>query len=98
MTALRFYKTYRRLKARLSKALWDVIEGFGDDGYGDVIDSFPLFGRERAEKALKGEIEGESRDQYQGENYIGMSLENALFEYYASSCRFECSPEAHDPF
>ena len=64
--ALSFVRTYRVKSDALYRPLFDVIEGFGDDGYGDVLDSFPLFGKKRYEKALNGEIEGTSEAQYQG--------------------------------
>jgi len=35
-----FLVAYENMSSSISKPLWDVIEGFGDDGYGDVIDSF----------------------------------------------------------
>jgi hypothetical protein len=81
-----FVKAYEEMSGKISKPLWDVIEGFGDDGYGDVIDSFLLFGKERYLKALEGEIEGKSEDQYQGENYMSMHLENDLEEKFAIGC------------
>jgi hypothetical protein len=79
---LSFVKTYEVKKGALYRPLFDVIEGYGDDGYGDVLDSFPLFGRKRYEMALNGEIEGDSEDQYQGENYIRMTLEDQTFEKF----------------
>jgi len=85
--ALRFVKTYRASTKAIYKPLFDVISGYGDDGYGDILDSFPLFGRERYEKALEGKLEGDSKAQYQGENYVAMSLDNAIYELYAMSCR-----------
>jgi len=78
--AIRYIKTYDIKVSALYRPLFGVIEGCGDDGYGDVLDSFPLFGRERYEKALKGEIVGTSEEQYQGENYISMSLTDALYD------------------
>jgi hypothetical protein len=82
-----FVKTYEEKVHDLYGSLFDVIEGFGDDGFNDLIDSFPLFGRVRYEKALKGEIEGTSRQQYQGENYIRTALYYGAVKYYGSVCR-----------
>jgi len=87
MDVLRFLKTYEAKVGALYKPLFKVIEGYGDDSYSDMIDSFPLFGRERYEKALKGEIEGDSENQYQGENYIRTTMDNALNEKFAGVCR-----------
>lgn len=81
---VRFIKTYESKVAALYKPLNEVIEGYGDDGYGDILDSFPLFGREKYEKALKGEIKG---DPYQGENYIKMKLTDAAFEKFGQTLK-----------
>ena len=95
-TALQFVKTFQEKSSKLYKPLFDVIKGFGDDGYGDILDSFLLFGQERYEKALKGEIVGSSEDQYQGENYFSMSLDDALYEVYAQSCQSDLAPDFED--
>jgi hypothetical protein len=81
-----FVKAYEEMSGKLSKPLWNVIEGYGDDGYGDIIDSFLLFGKERYMKALEGVIEGEPDAQFQGENYMGTHLEDDLQEKFARSC------------
>jgi len=86
---LRFIKTYRTMSEKLYEPLFKVVEGFGDDGYGDILDSFPLFGRKRYEAALEGKIEGDSEDQYQGENYIETSLESEAFSLFCSHYRYE---------
>jgi hypothetical protein len=86
-TAISFSKTYKSLTDRLSKSLWDTIEGFGDDGYGDCIDSFPLYGKDAVVRGLKGELDG--LDPYQGENYVRMSLQNAIEELYPISCNYD---------
>jgi len=88
-TLLRFVATYSRKKNKLYKPLFDVIQGFGDDSYGDILDSFPLLGRKRYEAALEGWIEGDSDAQYQGENYVEMGLESEAFKFFRSYCRFE---------
>jgi len=84
---LRFVKTYNKKVSALYRPLFDVISGFGDDGYGDLLDSFPLWGRKRYEMALNSEIEGENEEQYQGENYFRMRLEQAVFEKFCSISR-----------
>jgi hypothetical protein len=86
-TAIAFSKMYDDLKSKLSKALWDEIEGYGDDGYGDCIDSFPLYGEAAVQRALGGNLDG--LNPYQGENYVGMSLDNAIEEFYPISCRYD---------
>jgi hypothetical protein len=78
MIAVSFVVTYEVMVAALYKPLFDVVDDQGDDGFGDVLDSFPLFGEERYNMALQGEIEGETAEQYQGENYIRMNLTNGL--------------------
>jgi hypothetical protein len=90
---LRFIKTYEELCGKIYTALYNVIEGFGDDSYGDIIDSFPLFGEESVNKALDGEIEGSSEDQYQGENYVKTTLRDTIYEKYAIACKYEHSKE-----
>jgi len=98
-TAMRFVKTYNEKSHALYKPLYDVIKNCGDDGYGDILDSFPLFGQERYELALKGEIVGTQKEQDQGENYMVMKMENAMLDLYASSCRSEYDPESEcEPF
>jgi len=94
--AMRFIRTYNKKVDALYKPLFDTIDGFGDDGYGDILDSFPLFGRERYEKALKGEIEGSSKDQYQGENYMRMSLEDVFKKKFAIACWYEVRDSEED--
>jgi len=93
-TAIRFVKTYENLTGKISKALWDVVEGYGDDGYGDICDSFPLFGQEVVEQALKGKLTVE--DPYQGENYVCMSLSEKLVEMYAISCLYDYRGETEE--
>ena len=88
-TLLRFVKTYSRKANKLYTPLFKVIEGFGDDGFDDILDSFPLFGRKRYEAALEGKIEGDSDNQDQGENYIAMSLESEAFKLFCSHTRSE---------
>lgn len=85
-TALSYVKKYNEMSGKLYTPLFNVIEGYGDDGYGDIIDAFPLFGRERYEKALKGEIEGNSENQYQGEQYIKLNLFEKLVKIYSCDC------------
>ena len=87
--AMQYVRTYSHMVGRLYEPLFEVIEGFGDDGYGDILDSFPLHGRERYEKALKGEIDGESDDQYLGENYIQMTLLQEFNKLYSNYCQHQ---------
>lgn len=75
---LRYCVTYKIKSDNLYETLRDTITGFGDDGYSDVLDSFVLFGKERYEMAIDGEIIGSSRDQYQGENYIKRRLTEVI--------------------
>jgi len=91
-----FVKRYEQICEDLYKPLFDVIEGFGDDGYGDILDSFPLHGRQRVEMGLKGEIDGTSEDQYQGENYVRMNLNDTLTKKFAMKCYHDHRNELHE--
>ena len=86
-TFLSFAKTYAAKVKALYTPLFGVIKGFGDDGYGDILDSFPLFGRDRYEEALLGKITGDSEEQYQGENYVSMHLNDAAQKFFGSYAR-----------
>jgi hypothetical protein len=50
--AIRFARTWRELIRRLYRPLFEVIEGRGDDAYGDLLDALPLAGREVVQKSL----------------------------------------------
>ena len=89
--AVRFVQTYDAKVAALYKPLFDEIDGFGDDGYSDILDSFPLFGRTTYELALKSQLCGDSEKQYQGENYISTRLMESTFEYFASVASHEAT-------
>jgi hypothetical protein len=52
---LSWVKAYKVLKSKISKALSPLFDYHGD-GYGDLIDSFPLGGRLLVERALKTEV------------------------------------------
>jgi hypothetical protein len=52
-----FAKTYSELDTQLSKALWDVVTDYGDDSYGDLIDTLPLLGRDFCKMILDGKWE-----------------------------------------
>lgn len=56
---MRFAARYGEVCGRASEALWDVIER-GNDGFGDLLDSLPLAGREVHEKACEGFYGNES--------------------------------------
>jgi len=90
---MQYIRTYEDKVNKLYKPLFEVITGFGDDGYGDIIDSFPLHGRERFEKALKEEIEGDSEAQYQGENYMRTTLTDKFVNYYGAACLYALGKE-----
>ena len=79
---LSFIKTYNEKTGKISKALYDVVEGYGDDGYGDFCDSFLMHGREAYEKALQGELVKDAKDLDLGENYVRTNLETAAMEYF----------------
>jgi len=85
----RFAKTYNVKRGVIYRPLYDVIKGYGDDGYGDLLDSFPLWGRKRYEMALEGKIKGKVDAQYQGENYISSRLEDSAYEKFAVLARYK---------
>jgi hypothetical protein len=84
--AARFFLTFCQKKNALYTPLHSIVNGFGDDSFGDLVDSFILFGQERYELALQGKILGSEKDQYQGENYLENMLEAELVNVYAQSC------------
>lgn len=53
---MRFVVSYDKLKECLRPILWDVAEDYGDDGFGDLVDSIPLSGRSCLMAILNGEV------------------------------------------
>ena len=53
MEAVQFAKTWADLKDKLYRPLFDTVEGYGDDGYGDLLDALPLCGETFIKKCLK---------------------------------------------
>jgi len=56
-----FAKTYRALKDQLYQPLFEVVEGYGDDSYGDLLDTLPLLGRDFIKLILHGGFGGEGK-------------------------------------
>jgi hypothetical protein len=52
--AIKFLVTWNDITKRLYDPLFDVIEGCGDDGYGDYLDILPLAGEKVIARALVG--------------------------------------------
>ena len=88
---VRFYKTYDEKVCQLhrSEELFDNIQVCSDDTFGDILDSFPLLGQVRFNRAVtkgnpyKTMEELESKDSKainQGENYICMYLLERITE------------------
>lgn len=87
---VRFTAKHEEIKAALYKPLFDVIEGRGDDGYGDLLDGLALaLPRNLAEDTLAGKFGAERFFKeafheaihtdlhglfWHGENYFGMRL------------------------
>ena len=102
--ACRFLRKYEEVKATLSKKMHDM-KGLdrGDDGYGDLMDSLPLAGRDIVDAIMSDDIAnykqlekalGEVHEKHSlkkfildGENYITMKLEEALVKAYLSVVR-----------
>jgi len=59
-----FANTYRELVSKLYKPLFDVVTGYGDDGYGDLLDTLPLLGREFVKRILEGEWGEGDHDEF----------------------------------
>jgi len=72
---MRFTKQYDEMVSKIYDLLFGKIVG-GDDHYGDVLDSYPLHGREAYENALKGVVV--KGDPYLGENYVVTRLDESL--------------------
>lgn len=84
-----FVLTYRDKRSAVMDALDQKITDLSDDGFSDMVDSFPLFGQEMFEKAINREIEGDGHKYYQGENYMMSSLEKHMKHLCLESCRVE---------
>jgi len=100
---MRFYATYKRLCGLLYGKLNDAGKGYGSDGFGDMIDSFPLAGRKAIEAALSGDIQTplqlrntvnmavsvaeDSAYILQGENYHQMTFEDQLVKRFVSAAQ-----------
>lgn len=104
----RFITRYEEVKAVLSKKCWDM-RGLerGDDGYGDLMDSLVLAGREVFDGIMGDDIatfkqlETALADHplkdfiLQGENYICMTFEKTLMKAFLSVAR-DLEPESED--
>jgi hypothetical protein len=53
--ATQFAKTWQDLQRQLYTPLFDVVDGRGDEAYGDLLDALPLAGRSVVEASLAGE-------------------------------------------
>ena len=56
LEATQFARTWQELKRRLYTPLFDVVDGRGDDAYGDLLDALPLACRSVVEASLAGEF------------------------------------------
>ena len=96
-----FTKGYKALSEVLYKALWDAYE-FGDDGFGDTVDSFAfLYGEAKVTEVLQAwykysEVKSvvPERD-YFPELYIRSTLDNKLVEWFLieGQCKRNSSKE-----
>jgi hypothetical protein len=53
---IQFAKTWREVKSRLYKPLFDVVEGYSDDSYSDLRDALPCLGKDFINRCLNEEI------------------------------------------
>jgi hypothetical protein len=87
----RFVLTYNNKVRKLGNAITRLEDsgaienlGLGDDGFGDMTDSFPLHGRRKYEAALKGKL---PEKYHLGENYVAMYLEEAMLKWLGICAR-----------
>jgi len=82
LNCVRFSIKWEKLTREVSKMLYEhpSSEGLGGDSYGDMLDSFPIHGRETTENVLNGKIDKDS--YYIGENYFRLHLEEAAKIYF----------------
>jgi len=86
--AVQFSNTYRAIVDYLYNPLFDVVQGCSDDTYSDVLDYFPLLGAQMVNAALAGELPKVNyKEFYNGENYVGMRLEDARDKYFKTYAR-----------
>lgn len=108
--ACRFHNKYEEIVSTLSKKCWEM-KGLerGDDGYGDLMDSLPLAGREVVDGIMNDDIANykqlqkalaahPKRGEYilNGENYIASSLERALQKALLSVVRRDERDEEYE--
>jgi hypothetical protein len=82
-----FIQTFHQITRDLWRALENQDTGRGDDGFGDMIDNLPLGPKSLVERLLadpnafqeiEREFRADNQDIWEGENYNGARLENAL--------------------
>jgi hypothetical protein len=74
-----FVKWYEKLKASIEKAIAHLYD-FHGDSFGDLVDSYPLGGRELAERALASHPRSERprREGYLDEREVGDAVRDEL--------------------
>jgi hypothetical protein len=91
---VRFLVKYEEVRDTLSKKMYDMkgLEDRGGDGYGDLMDSMPLAGREVVDGVMNDDIANYKQLEkalaehplkgfvLNGENYVRMTLEKVLKE------------------
>lgn len=94
--AVQFARTWEEVKGPLYDKLFNIIEGKGDDSYGDLLDALPLAGQKFYERCLAGKFYNcddfiellKAEDDklfdtiYEGENYFEMFLEEEAKRRY----------------
>ena len=63
---VRFIENYEAITAALHDYLFDVVEGKGDDSYGDLCDGLPLIGREGVKLLLSMDNNHENNPAVEG--------------------------------
>lgn len=73
---LRFSKTYKEKVSSVRKVCEKTIQGCSSDTFYDLMDTFPLLGKEMYDKAMDGHMWGDYKDAglYLGEWYVSKKL------------------------
>jgi len=79
LDAIRFVKTIQESGIFMSPILFDVVDDKGDDGYGDLLDSICLAGREVYQKIMCGAYQVGDYDKLKSDVRSAVGVELAQF-------------------
>jgi hypothetical protein len=83
--AMAFIAAYEIKVKSLYQPLFDIVEGRGDDGYGDLLDSLPLAGRETYEKCLTRKF----FDNEEFEDFVKHSAQTIITKHCSSGFQLD---------